>query len=214
MAPNVVNLLSGVGRLYIGNPATATGTAGTTAGPDVMPGDAIPYGQPWSGVGTDFLGRAYNNPGNWRDMGFTSSGVKVVINQSYNAIKADQQLSPVLHIRTATDEQIQTELLEATLANIYLVAGRGDLTTTAGSPGHMQLRLTSDARLTYVALGFEGIAPPNDSGHPRRIVFPLCLSTGNMQVGQLLTDVTKIAVAFMRVGGAEGDPLIRDVGNF
>jgi hypothetical protein len=194
MALNIKNLLSGVARFYIGAAANATT-------PDVMPLDSIGMGVTWGGT--------------WADVGYTQDGVRVMINQTYNAITADQQLNPVLHIRTAVEEQIQTTLIESTLDNIKFITGRGTIATTAasGTParGNRELTLAASNALQYVALGFEGQAPPNDKALPRRIMLPLCLATGNVEVGQVLTDISKMQSTFMRVGGSEGNPKIRDV---
>jgi hypothetical protein len=63
----------------------------------------------------------------------------------------------------------------------------------------------------YVAIGFEGVAPPNDGGMPRRAVFPMMLATGTVDMQNRIGEPAGLPVEFTRVGGSEGDPEIRDV---
>lgn len=307
------NLLSGISRMFLGTAASVDPTTGLVIAGDALPGDNVDFGGAWGGA--------------WRYVGFTEGGVKATFAQTFNAIRSDQQYSPVLQIRTATEETIATTLTENTLQNIKDLLGRGTLTsvaagtliaapttapalttasaggtipagtyqgaysyvtasglettpspsgsvTTTGTTstisfptltlpagvasvnyyvsqaggtaltlqgnntgaaftltapptstgkappttnstnrGHTDLTIDSGSGVRYVAVGFEGHAPPNDKGLPRRILFPRVISTGPAEAGQALGDVTKLAATFARVGGDEGNPVIRDVIN-
>jgi len=196
--PNVQNLLYGVSRTYVGASAYSTSPP-----PDTLPAITVPIG---GDVG-----------GTWRYVGLTQGGVRLTINRQFNPIKVDQFTSPAIRIVTESGEMIETTFVETTLANIKDAIGRGAIVTVApvgsapsGTPGSDTFRIPSTTVITYVAVLFEGIAPPVSGGLPRRVFFPAVLATGQVQFGQSLADVGKGLAQFTRVGGAEGDPFIVD----
>lgn len=197
--PNVQNLLYGTSRMYLGASAYST-----TPIPDTFPAATVAIG---GDVG-----------GSWRFVGFTQGGVRLTINRQFNPIKVDQLTIPVTRIVTESSEMIETTFVETTLTNIKDAIGRGTIATTApvgasptGTPGNDLLTIPATTTLTYVAVMFEGIAPPVSAGLPRRVLFPAALATGQVQFGQALADVGKGLAQFTRVGGVEGNPQIQDI---
>jgi len=197
--PNVQNLLYGTSRMYIGASAYSTSPP-----PDALPVVTVPIG---GDVG-----------GNWRFVGFTQGGVRLTINRQFNPIKGDQLTTPVTRIVTESSEMIETTFIETTLINIRDAIGRGAIATVApvgaapsGTPGSDTLTIPATTTLLYVAVMFEGVAPPVSAGLPRRVLFPAALATGQVQFGQALADVGKGLAQFTRIGGVEGSPVIQDI---
>jgi hypothetical protein len=192
--PDVKAILQGPVRLMIG-------AAASDPSPDVMPPNTLAFGATW--------------PGTWRDVGYTSEdGVTISFGAEYTEVLTAQQRLAVLRTLASTTDTVSATLLEATLQNIRDATGRGTLTTTppaAGVNGQHSLILADPTVVEYVAIGFEGVAPPNDGGQARRAVFPMMLATGTVDMQNRIGEPTGLPVEFTRVGGAEGTPEIRDV---
>lgn len=202
MATDSTNILEGVCRLFIGAAANSTT-------PDTLPADTIAFGGLWGGT--------------WRDVGYTTeAGVSISLAQRFTDVRTAQDRNVTMHLRNGSDDKIMCALLEATLLNLRDATGRGAITTVAPVaaapnatpptpmvPGHSDLALTDDALIRYVAIGFEGVAPPNTKGNPRRVLFPLALSIAAVVIAQRLGAPTSIPVEFSRVGSY--NPVIRDI---
>ncbi len=192
MATDSTNILEGTCKLYIG-------AAGNSATPDVLPADTIAFGAAWGGT--------------WRDVGYTTdAGVSMSLAQRFTDVRTAQDRNVTLHLRAGSDDKIMCALLEATLLNLRDATGRGAITTVAaaaGVPGHSDLALTDDALIRYVAVGFEGVAPPNTKGNPRRVLFPVALSMAAVVIAQRVGAPTSIPCEFTRIGSY--NPVIRDV---
>lgn len=191
---NPENILEGPARMFIGNSAYH-------ASPDSLPADTVAFGAAWGGA--------------WRDVGYTTEeGVNVSFGAESAEIRSAQVRHPVYRMRTGYTDTIGATLLEATLQNIKDATGRGTITVVAPSgptPGHDELRLTDDPTVRYVAVGFEGVAPPNDKANPRRIIFPAVMATATVALANRIGAATGVPAEFTRVGGTESEPLIRDV---
>lgn len=187
---NSDNILEGTSRLFIGTALT-----------DVLPADTVVMGGSWGGT--------------WRDFGYTTpDGVSMSINQTFNPVPTAQARNPVLQLPGTTDDTVSCTLLEATLLNIKAVTGRGTLTTLAPSgptPGYDNLVLSAAQSVQYVAIGFEGIAPPNTKGNPRRALFPKAMATAAVTYNQRIGEATGIACTFSRVEQAGYEFNIHDV---
>lgn len=191
--PNVKNILAGPVRVFIGAAATA-------ATPDVLPADTVLFGAAWGGT--------------WREVGYTTEdGAHVLLGQTYNEVVTAQERVPVLQLFAAAADRVSFAALEATLANIRDAIGRGAITTVApgAQPGHDDLTLTDPATVRYVAVGLEGVAPPNDKSNPRRVIFPVALAVSEVDMQMHITSPVGIPMEFRRVGSTAGTPVIRDV---
>lgn len=171
--------------------------------PDVMPANTVPLGG--------------NVGGNWRSAGYTNDdGVAESFAQDRGAVMTAQQRHPVLRPVNGYTDTVSGTLLETTLENLRDILGRGTISTIAagsGTPGQKQLRLT-DATDQTIAVLVEGVAPPSDGGMPRRIFFPAVQATGTVELNQRMGEAgaaSGAAFEFTRVGGVEGEPIIRDV---
>jgi hypothetical protein len=187
--PSSANLLEGVARIFVG-----------TANSDVLPADTVAIGGSWGGA--------------WRDLGYTTEdGVSIAMNQTTVPVPSGQTRTPVHYLQGTVEDIISCTLTEATLLNIKLVAGRGAITTVApgGSPGHDLLTLGDATAVNFVAIGFEGVAPPNTKSNPRRILFPKALSTASVTYNQRTGAVAGIPAQFSRVGGTGNDMQWLDV---
>jgi hypothetical protein len=141
-------------------------------------------------------------------------GVTVNFNQTFNPVTTSQSKTPVLQLPGASNDSITANLYEMTLQNIKDIAGRGTITTLApvgATPGHNILTLSDATSVVYVAIGFEGVAPPNNKTNPRRIYFPQAQSAATIAYNQGRDTPASIAATFNRLGGTGNDAVIQDV---
>jgi hypothetical protein len=201
----VEELLVGVGRAFVTMAITA---------PDVDPfallpdRDTVMLGDDW---GTITVG---SNSYIWTYLGYTQNGLRTRHGQNTTNVPVDQQTTSPLTIVTETTDEILLDFAQGTLDNIKRAIGRGALTTLASTTterGYKRLRLSSDATITTIALGFEGVAPPTDGGQPRRIIFPKVRATGTVEFNQNPRGIAVAAAELSRYGGAEADPVYEDV---
>lgn len=195
MAQDIRAILEGEVRILIGNSSRATV-------PDVLPADNVPIGGAWGG--------------GWRELGFTTEdGVTFTFERSYVDVMTAQSRTAVKSMRGTTIERIACTLLEMTLENFKDVAGYGSITTVAagsGTYGHRDYAMDSRTPIRYLAIGIEGIAPPDEDGMPRRIYMPLGIATATGDVNQRIGQASTLPAQFTRQGSAvEGMVLIRDV---
>jgi hypothetical protein len=181
------NILEGVSRIFIG-----------TASTDVLPADTVAFGASWGGT--------------WRDMGYTTEdGIAFSFSQPFNPVATAQTRTPPLYLPGATEDSISCTLLEATLLNLKAITGRGTITTLAPSgptPGYEKLTLSAAQAINRVAIGFEGVAPPNSKSNPRRVLFPNAMATAAVTYNQRIGQATGIPCQFSNLGGS--DPVIND----
>jgi hypothetical protein len=116
----------------------------------------------------------------WTDIGGTSDGVTVNVNQEYTALNVDQSVDVVERRLTSREVTVATSLAEPTLANLNLVLN--STTTSASGSGWSSLTsvsASSATQPTYIALIVDGFAPTQKK---RRVIVRKALSTGNMEV--------------------------------
>lgn len=182
------NILEGVSRIFIGTALT-----------DVLPADTVAFGASWGG--------------GWRDMGYTTEdGMAFSFAQPFNPVPTAQSRTPPLYLPGTTEDTVSCTLLEATLLNLKAITGRGTITSTApvgATPGFEQLTLSAASTINRVAIGFEGVAPPNNKSNPRRVLFPNAMATATVTYNQRISQATGIPAQFSNLGGS--DPVIRDV---
>jgi hypothetical protein len=190
-APNIENVIYGIGRFMFGNPANH-------ATPAALPNDSAAYGA--SHTGWDEGGFSTRD-------GFTLGGLSA----ENAAIEVAQQRAAAGFIPQVAAESLSFTALEATAANLKRLANRGAVATTApgtSTYGHDDLTLSDDTAVSYTAVLVEVFAP---NGNPIRIFFPLAIVriTGDLTFAP--TTPTNIPVQVQRVGGASGNPVIRFV---
>lgn len=175
------NILEGVSRLFIG-----------TADTDTLPADTVAFGSSWGGT--------------WRDMGYTTEdGMSFTFSQPTTPVPTAQSRTPPLYLFGNTEDTISATLLEATLLNIKDITGRGTISTLAPSgptPGYEELLLTPATSISRVAIGFEGVAPPNNKSNPRRVLFARAMATGQATYNQRIGQATGIPCQFSNLDGA------------
>jgi hypothetical protein len=182
--PSTDNLLEGASRILVGD-----------ANSDVLPADAVAFGASWGG--------------NWRDLGYTTEdGVTLNLNQAVTPVNSAQSRTPIHYMRGSADDSVSCTLMEATLENIKLATGRGTISSGAT---YELLTLSEQSGVDFVAIGFEGVAPPNTSDFPRRVYLPRAMSNAQITYNLRFGAMVGIGVTFNRIGGSGNDMLIRDV---
>lgn len=194
-AQDIRSILEGEVRILIGNSSRATI-------PDVLPADNVPIGGAWGG--------------GWRELGFTTEdGVTFTFDRTYNDQMTAQSRTAVKSMRGATVERIACTILEITLDNFKDIAGYGVIQNTpagVGTYGHRDLQFDPRTAIRYIAVGVEGIAPPDEDGMPRRIYMPLALATATGDMSQRIGQASTLPAQFNRQGNAvEGMTIIRDI---
>lgn len=174
MAVTTTNLISGPGELY----AAAFGTA--------EPADSV--------VGTAPIVA----PPSFTDVGGTNDGVNLIIGQEFFELEVDQIIERAGSRQTKRTFDIQTNLAEATLANLAMsinstagvtVSGTGATTITTLDPD----TTTSVQQPTYKALIFDGWAPDSKR---RRVIARKMLSNDNVELAYKKGEMSVLAVTW------------------
>lgn len=113
----------------------------------------------------------------WTDLGATSDGVTLTVNQEFTELAADQIIDIPGNRLTKRSFQVATNLAELTLANLQLAMNGGSV-ATAGGTSTFTPAAGSNAEPAYSALVIDGIAP---GGKPRRVIVRKALSTDNVE---------------------------------
>jgi len=131
----------------------------------------------------------------WADLGGTSDGVQLAVNQEYTPLTVDQVVDTVGRRLTSREFTIATNLAEPTLDNLAIALNAADATVTSGA-GFRKLTPTNDTSASqpvYRALMFDGFAP---EGLTRRVIGRRMLSTGNVEFAYSKADQTVFTVTF------------------
>lgn len=139
MAANVKNIIVGAAQLYM---STASGSSrpNTTVGAS---------GLNWS---TQKASGYLNTSTNWRDLGYTTSGLEVSYEPGYGEVMVDQLLDAARLFKQTVKVMLKTELTEATLENLHVVFGQADTYITySGSVGTSNTTLSVAANSTASA---------------------------------------------------------------
>lgn len=153
MSANVLNLTQGPADLYIG----AFGA--------VEPLDGAVNSTPATSA--------------WTDMGGTTGGAELTINQEYKELEVDQVVDVPGRRLVKRDMSVKTQLAETTLANLGIVLNGGTVGASgAGFSGYYDPDDASSAtQPTYRSLILHGWAP--GSGKRRMVILRRVLSTDN-----------------------------------
>lgn len=132
--------------------------------------------------------------GTWTDVGGTSDGVTLAIEQEYTELTVDQIVDRVGSRLTARTMTLATNLAEPTLENLSLILnGGGSVSTGTGYKSFEPANDTSASQPTYCALIFDGIAP---GGTSRRIIGRRMLSTESVEFAYAKDEQTVFSVTF------------------
>lgn len=130
----------------------------------------------------------------YTDVGGTSDGVTLAVEQTYTEMTVDQIVDRVGSRLTARSMTIATNLAEPTLENLSLVLnGGGAVTAGAGFKKFEPSNDTSATQPTYSKLVFDGLAP---GGSNRRVIGRRMLSTENVEFAYTKDSQTVFSATF------------------
>lgn len=129
----------------------------------------------------------------WRDLGGTSDGARIVINQEFMTLGVDQVIDVVERRRTGRDIQVATNLAEVTLENIAWVLNGGTVATASGYKTYDPDMADSSTQPNYFAIIFDGWGPMvSNQARRRRIVVRKCLNVESVEIAYTKGDQTLI----------------------
>lgn len=139
MAANTRNIIVGGARIFLGpSSETGSGFIGSVDGWQDAQTNSVTDAQSIAGVagkGVDFWGD---------DLGYTSEGIDLSVEPTYNDVEVDQLLDSAILFKTSQRLSFATTLTEATLANLALAIGQqaptGGTTGNAGDTATLGLR--------------------------------------------------------------------------
>jgi hypothetical protein len=122
---------------------------------------------------------------NWRDVGYTNTGLEVSYEPGYNDVMVDQLLDAARLFKSTLKVMLKTELAEGTLENLQLVFGQSETPTTynqAGAPSYPKVLDYNDGTSidpAKVTLGSGGTTASTLTG---TTIIPAIGSTGTITV--------------------------------
>jgi hypothetical protein len=126
MAANVKNVIVGAAQIF-----TSTGTGASRPRTTV---DSS--GLNWSTQSAAGYLTSTGQAANWRELGYTTSGLEVSYEPGYGEVMVDQLLDAARLFKQTVKVMLKTELSEGTLENIHLVFGQADkVNTYSGTTG-------------------------------------------------------------------------------
>lgn len=160
MGVTVTNLIQGPATLYKGTQYTGA----YTQTPE--PGDSSISSAPAAS--------------GWTDLGGTQDGVNLEVNREYAELEVDQIVDVPERRLTKREIAIATNLAEATLENLALIANEATTAVTTGSGFKTFIPTNSSAATqpTYVPIILDGYAP---SQYRRRVIGRRMLSVDPIQ---------------------------------
>lgn len=122
--------------------------------------DFIMYEEPYSSGNSMPTDSAWGTAwgGSWVDIGYTIGGLRLNVATTFDDVKVDQAIDPVLTVPTGRTIQLSGNMGEFTTSNMKLATGQGTSSTTAatsGVRGHTDLAFDATIALTYLAVGFD-----------------------------------------------------------
>jgi len=133
----------------------------------------------------------------WTDVGGTSDGVEIAIDQDYTQLEVDQIVDIPERRLTKREATLKTNLAEATLDNLALAMNGATLATGGvGATAFQSLspvNTSSASQVIYSALLFDGFAP---NGKPRRVIGRKMLNTKPVEFAYSKKNQTVYSVFF------------------
>jgi hypothetical protein len=138
------NILVGASPLYITNSdSTVDGYATNVANSE--PGvarvavtgkkNAVPAYSSSASYRTTLDGVQGTTDNSYRNVGYTSNGLQITYNPTYDSVTVDQLLDTAKLFKSAMEVMIMTEMAEGTLENILVVFGQGQSTLVSSTLG-------------------------------------------------------------------------------
>jgi hypothetical protein len=180
MAANVVNLVQGPAALYINNfsdPVSAYEPADS----------AVNAGPATTGTSA------------WTDLGGTTDGCELSIDQEYKELEVDQVVDIPGRRLTKRDMSVKTNLAEATLENLVFALNDGVTATGAGFKNYVPAFTDSATQPTYRSLILHGWAPGTGSGNQskrRMVILRKSLSSDKVEFAYKKEDQTVFSVTW------------------
>ena len=136
MAANVKNVIVGAAQIFV--------STGTNSNRPQTTVDSS--GLAW---GAQKAAGYLNGSSNWRDVGYTNTGLEVSYEPGYGEVTVDQLLDAARLFKQTIKVMLKTELTEGTLENVHLVFGQSDpIVTYSGSTGQSDQTFTPAANTT------------------------------------------------------------------
>lgn len=182
MAANVKNVLVGAAQIFVSNgtgasrPLTTVNSAGLN----------------W---GTQKASGYLDGSSDWRDVGYTNTGLEVSYEPGYGEVMVDQLLDAARLFKQTVKVMLKTELSEGTLENMSLVFGQADpILTYSGATGTSNETFTPAANATAsaanatlnLAAGALGDAPVE------RSIIAIGNAPGNIGTEETPVDVSNV----------------------
>ena len=158
----IKNVLVGRANLYVGTLAEVTG-----AMPELPP-DTVAFDTDWAETDPD-----------WYHPGYSDTGLDFGIDRKEKRHYVDDISVPAVITVEETTLKVGFVFAEATLENLQIASGGGEVAVTAAGAGQIGMKeLVLSEDLDVVALGFEG---KNAQGYFRRVVIPRVVSIGKIK---------------------------------
>lgn len=137
----------------------------------------------------------------WTDLGGTTDGVELSIQQEYKELEVDQVVDVPGRRLTKRDMSVKTNLAEATLANLAISLNDGTISPSgSGYSGYYEPAFTDSAtQPTYRALLVHGWAPGNGANNQskrRMVILRKVLSSDNVEFAYKKEDQTVFSVTW------------------
>jgi hypothetical protein len=131
----------------------------------------------------------------WRDVGGTSGGTRLLLNQTYADLEVDQVPESVGSFPTGRTVQVATTMAESTLENWATALNElEDAVVTAGGTETLEpSNLSTDSEPNYGAVCLTGAGP---SGKRRRFILRRALSVESIESDRNKTAQTGIPVTW------------------
>lgn len=132
--------------------------------------------------------------GTWRDVGSTTDGVSLTIEQEFAELEVDQVLDRVGSRPVKRGLTVETNLAELTLENLKTALNGGTITTGTGVATYTPIVNLTTGEPSYITLIIDGAAP--GTGKPRRVIVRKALSTDNIEFAYNKEDQSVYSVSF------------------
>ena len=133
----------------------------------------------------------------WTDMGATDGGLKFSIDQKFATLNCDQLIDDVGSRLTSRSVMFDTNLAEATLANLTIAVNGGTSASGSGFASLDAANTSTASQVPYFATILDGFAPgPANSNYRRRVILRKVVNTSKVESEYTKDKMTVIPVTF------------------
>lgn len=139
------------------------------------------------------------NPAVWTDIGATTDGVSISIQQEYKEMDVDQVADIPGRRLTKRDLTVKTNMAEPTLANLVYCLNDGTTASGTGYSSYDPAYTDSSTQPTYRALLLHGWAPgdgSNSQSKRRMVILRKALSSDNVEFAYKKDEQTVFTVTW------------------